>query len=319
VTTRAVRTRFAPSPTGELHLGGAWTALASWVVARRALGTSVLRIEDLDTARVDPQAEQSLVRDLGWLGLDWDDGPLRQSDRTALYEEAMASLTRQGLVFPCDCSRSEIAGAVRAPHAGEEVVYPGTCRHRDPSRSMKRPPAMRALVPAEVVSYEDGVVGPVSQRLDRDVGDFVLRRGDGAFAYQLAVVVDDLSMGVTDVVRGADLIPSTPRQIWLARALGGNPPRYAHVPLVVAPSGARLEKRTRGATIRELRDAGVSSERIVGEVAYGLGLTANAEPATPAAVAALCSGSDRIFRGRPWTIPEEWLRLVAVARGDDLG
>jgi glutamyl-tRNA synthetase len=316
---RAVRTRFAPSPTGELHLGGAWTALASWVIARRAHGTSVLRIEDLDTARVDRESERGIVRDLRWLGLDWDDGPQRQSDRTALYEDALASLARLGLVFPCDCSRSEIASAVRAPHTGEEVVYPGTCRPRDPSRPMKRPPALRALVPAEVVSYEDGVAGPVSQRLDRDVGDFVLRRGDGAFAYQLAVVVDDLSMGVTDVVRGADLIPSTPRQIWLARVLGGDPPRYAHVPLVVAPGGSRLEKRTRGATIRELREAGVSSERIVGELAYGLGLTATPEPATPAAVAAVCRGRDLVFRRRTWTIPEEWLRLVAVARGDDLG
>jgi glutamyl-tRNA synthetase len=281
------------------------------VVARRLQGTFVLRVEDLDTARVEAQSEQGILRDLVWLGLDWDDGPVRQSSRTALYEEALASLDRRGLVFPCDCSRSEIASAVRAPHAGEEVVYPGTCRNRDPSRPMKRPPALRARVPSEVVSYEDAIAGPVSQRLDRDVGDFVLRRGDGAFAYQLAVVVDDLSMSVTDVVRGADLVPSTPRQIWIARALGGRPPRYAHVPLVVGPGGSRLEKRTRGATIRELREGGVSPEKIIGTLAHGLGLTPTADPATPAAVAAFSRGRDLSFRREPWGIPEEWRARVS--------
>ncbi len=319
MTERRVRTRFAPSPTGELHLGGAWTALASWVVARRVGGTTVLRIEDLDPARVDPESEPSIVRDFTWLGLDWDDGPVRQSARGDLYEDAIALLSGRGLVYPCDCSRAEISRAVAAPHAGEEAVYPGACRHKDPSRAMKRPPALRVIVPSEVVEYEDEIMGSVSQRLDRDVGDFVLKRGDGAFAYQLAVVVDDLAMGITDVVRGADLVASTPRQIWLARTLGGQPPRYAHVPLVVTVGGMRLEKRTLGATIRELREAGVRSDEIVGELARGLGLTTRQEPATPSAVEAFCRGRALAFRREAWTVPERWQVLVRRARGDDLG
>lgn len=311
VTERPVRTRFAPSPTGELHLGGAWTALASWVVARCVGGASVLRIEDLDSARVDPDSERSIVRDLEWLGLDWDEQPTRQSARSAQYEDAIAILAGQGLVYPCDCSRAEIARAVAAPHAGEEVVYPGACRHKDPSRSMKRPPALRAIVPAGVVAYEDEIVGPVSQRLESDVGDFVLKRGDGAFAYQLAVVVDDLAMEITDVVRGADLVASTPRQIWLARTLRGEAPRYAHVPLVLASGGMRLEKRTPGATIRELRGAGVTPEEVVGELAYGLGLTINRSPTSPPAVADFCRGRKLSFRRESWVIPARWQALGA--------
>ncbi len=306
MTKLRVRTRFAPSPTGQLHLGGAWTALASWVVARSVGGASVLRIEDLDAARVDPESERSLVRDLEWLGIDWDDQPVRQSARSAEYEGAIALLASQGLVYPCDCSRAEIARAVAAPHAGEEVVYPGACRHKDPSRPMKRPPALRVTVPSGIVAYEDAIVGPVSQRLEREVGDFVLKRGDGAFAYQLAVVVDDLAMEITDVVRGADLVASTPRQIWLAQMLRRDPPRYAHVPLVVAPGGMRLEKRTRGATIRELRGAGVTPEEIVGELAYGLGLTVSRAPTSPRGVADFCRGRKLSFRRESWAIPARW-------------
>jgi glutamyl-tRNA synthetase len=319
VTKLRVRTRFAPSPTGELHLGGAWTALASWVVARCVDGASVLRIEDLDAARVDPESERSILRDLEWLGLDWDDQPVRQSARSAEYEDAIALLASQGLVYPCDCSRAEIARAVAAPHAGEEVVYPGACRHKDPSRSMKRPPALRVIVPPGIVAYEDEIVGLVSQKLESDVGDFVLKRGDGAFAYQLAVVVDDLAMEITDVVRGADLVASTPRQIWLARTLRGEPPRYAHVPLVVAAGGMRLEKRTPGATIRELREAGVTPDEVVGELAYGLGLTVSRAPMSPSAVAALCRRRKPTFRSESWVIPEPWQALVRSTRSDDLG
>ncbi|MGH7269402.1 MAG: tRNA glutamyl-Q(34) synthetase GluQRS, partial [Polyangiaceae bacterium] len=278
------RTRFAPSPTGDLHLGSAWTALASWVVARRSGGQTILRIEDLDGARVVPGSQARIEEDLRWLGLDWDEGPVLQSDRNVLAERALARLAALGLVYPCDCSRAEIARVASAPHEGEEVVYPGTCRDRDPRRAMKRAPALRLRVPDEVLSYEDEVVGRVTQRLARDVGDFVVRRCDGVFAYQLAVVVDDLDMRVTHVVRGADLIASTPRQIWLARALGAAPPRYAHVPVVVA-AGVRLRKREPLGAIRELRDAGASPEEIVGELAYGLGLAHTSAPASAAAIA----------------------------------
>ena len=239
VTPMAVRTRFAPSPTGDLHLGGAWTALASWVLARREAGGShVLRVEDLDRPRVVAGSEARIEDDLRWLGLDWDGEPVRQSERSAAYEEAIAALASQGLVYPCDCSRAEIARAASAPHAGEETVYPGLCRDRDPARAMKRPPSLRIRVPDAVIAYDDAVAGRVEQNLARDVGDFVLRRGDGIHAYQLAVTVDDLAAGVTDVVRGADLIPSTPRQIWLARSPG--PLRPALHP---RPPGRRPRRR----------------------------------------------------------------------------
>ena len=303
-----VRTRFAPSPTGDLHLGGAWTALASWVVSRRDDdGAHLLRVEDLDPPRVVSGSEARIEEDLRWLGLDWDEEPMRQSERSASYEHAVATLSARGRVYPCDCSRAEIARAASAPHVGEETVYPGTCRDLAPGREMKRAPALRVRVPDAVVSYDDEAVGRVEQNLRREVGDFVLRRGDGVFAYQLAVVVDDLAQGVTDVVRGADLVSSTPRQIWLARALGAEPPRYTHVALVVAPDGGRLEKRKGGVTARELRGAGVSPERILGELAFGLGLTATNAPTTARAVATDWSGRDIAWRRGPWPIPEALL------------
>jgi glutamyl-tRNA synthetase len=299
----SVRTRFAPSPTGDLHLGGAWTALASWVLARRSRGAHVLRVEDLDPPRVVAGSAARIEDDLRWLGLDWDEGPVLQSARGALYEEAIATLASQGLVYPCDCSRAEIARVASAPHPGEEAIYPGSCRALDPAREMKRQPALRVRVPDEVVAFDDEVAGRVTQNLAREVGDFVLRRGDGVFAYQLAVVVDDLAMAISDVVRGADLLSSTPRQIWLARRLGGAPPRYAHVPLVVAADGSRLEKRTHGARVRELRERGFAAEDVVGELALGLGLAASPEPVTALALAAAGAGGAIPWATAPWRIP----------------
>jgi glutamyl-tRNA synthetase len=302
----AVRTRFAPSPTGDLHVGGAWAALASWVVARKSDGKSLLRIEDIDTPRVVPGSEARILEDLSWLGLDWDGDPVRQSDRTQAYVRALATLDHQGLVYPCDCSRADIARVASAPHPGEESKYPGTCRNKDPARAMKRPPALRVRLPEEIVSYQDGAVGLVTQDLSRDVGDFVLRRGDGVFAYQLAVVVDDAAAGVTDVVRGADLVTSTPRQIWLARALGERPPRYAHVALVVAADGSRLEKRSASTRVRGLRESGVRPESIVGCLAHGLGLVPDAGPTTADDVAARCGSGAIAWRLEPWPTPAAW-------------
>ena len=278
------------------------------MVARRAIppGASLLRVEDIDTPRVVAGARERIEKDLRWLGLDWDEQPLEQSSRGTLYEQARATLSARGRGYPCDCSRAELARAASAPHGGEESVYPGFCRDRDPARPMKRPPALRVRVPDEVVTYDDAAIGRVTQDLAQEVGDFVLRRGDGVFAYQLAVVVDDAAMGITDVVRGADLVNSTPRQIWLARTLCLTPPAYAHVPLVVAPDGTRLEKRTRGATIRALRDAGVSAPAIVGALAYGLGLAQSPAPATPIDVARACSGKAIAWAGAPWPIPTSW-------------
>ena len=260
-------------------------------------------MEDIDQPRVVPGSKERIQADLRWLGLSYDEGPILQSERGALYEQALARLAGAGLVYPCDCSRADIARVASAPHQGEEVVYPGHCRQRDPARIMKRPPALRVRVPRQVVSYDDLVFGNVAQDLARDVGDFVLRRADGVFAYQLAVVVDDLAMRVTDVVRGADLISSTPRQIWLARALGGLPPRYAHVPLVVTEGGDRLEKRARGAIVRDLREAGIAASRVVGELSHGLGLAPTNAPTTALEVAHACAGREIVWRREPWPTP----------------
>jgi glutamyl-tRNA synthetase len=277
-------------------------------VARRAApaGASLLRVEDLDAPRVVRGARERIEEDLRWLGLDWDEEPVRQSARGSLYEQAVARLSARGLVYPCDCSRAELSRAASAPHEGEEALYPGFCRDRDPARPMKRPPALRVRVPRGGVAYDDGAVGKVTQDLAREVGDFVVRRGDGVFAYQLAVVVDDAAMGVTDVVRGADLIGSTPRQIWLARVLGLTPPAYVHVPLVVAPDGTRLEKRTRGATVRALRDAGVSAPAIVGALARGLGLSPSPAPSSALDIARASASRAIAWSRAPWRIPTTW-------------
>jgi glutamyl-tRNA synthetase len=298
-----VRTRFAPSPTGDLHLGGAWTALASWVWARRDGGSHVLRIEDLDRMRVLRDAEERIVEDLRWLGLDWDGPVVHQSERGEVYEAALGTLYRKELIYPCDCSRADIARVASAPHEGEELVYPGTCRERDRARGMRRTPALRLRVPDETVGFEDLIQGRFEQNLLREVGDQVLRRGDGVFSYQLAVTIDDVASHVTTVVRGADLLPSTPRQIWLARTLGAEPPQYAHVPLVVGPDGARLEKRNRAPTVRALRKAGMSAERVVGELALGLGLAETNAPVTPRALAQACAARPLAWRKEPWRMP----------------
>ncbi len=298
-----VRTRFAPSPTGDLHLGGAWTALASWVWARRDGGEVLVRIEDLDRMRTVAGSEARILEDLAWLGLDWDGSPLRQSARFEVYEAALGTLHRKGLIYPCDCSRAEIARIASAPHAGDELVYPGTCRDRDRKRGMRRTPALRVRVPDELVEVEDLVQGTVAQNLQRDVGDQVLRRGDGVFAYQLAVIIDDVASQIDVVVRGADLLGSTPRQVWLARTLGARAPRYAHVPMVLSPDGTRLEKRAAAPSIRALREAGFEPERVVGELAYGLGLAETRAPVRAADLAAAWSGRPLTLRREPWRVP----------------
>ena len=309
-----MRTRFAPSPTGDLHLGGAWTALASWWLAGREGGTFVVRIEDLDPPRVVRESAARILDDLRWLGLTWDEPLAVQSERSELYEAALATLTARGATFACDCSRGEIARLTRvasAPHAriDEESVYPGRCRTLDPEREWKRAPATRLRVPDETVAFVDGVLGPLEQRVAADVGDFVLRRGDGVFAYQLAVVVDDLAMGITDVVRGADLAMSTPRQILLARMLGCEAPRYWHVPLVLAADGERLAKRTPGASVRALREAGVAPEEILGELAHGLGITPSPEPRGASSLLACARSHSAGLSPRAWRIPRRWAAL----------
>lgn len=282
--------RLAPSPTGALHLGGASTFLVAWLEARTRGVPLRMRIEDLDSARVVAAAEARILDDLAWLGLDWDGELVRQSTRHAAYEAALARLDAAGKVYRCDCSRAEIARVASAPHDGEEVRYPGTCRERPRVRPWRRPPSLRFAVDVGVtVTFVDGLLGPQSARVDVETGDFVLRRGDGVFSYQLAVVVDDLAMGIDHVVRGADLLPSTARQLMLARALGGEPPSYLHAPLVVGPDGARLAKRARGVSVRDHRDDGLRGEQLLGRVAAMLGL-ADGEATTPRA---LLSSYDR--------------------------
>ena len=208
-------TRFAPSPTGDLHLGGAWTALASWALARAGGGRTILRIEDIDTPRVVRGSAARIVEDLGWLGLDFDEGPVVQSERLPIYEAALGRLP----TYLCDCSRKEIARAASAPHVGEpgEAVYPGICRDAPPGREMKRAPAVRLRVPSGPgesprVAFDDLVAGHVEEDVARESGDIVLRRGDGVFAYQLVVAIDDAEAGVTHVVRADDLPSSTARR-----------------------------------------------------------------------------------------------------------
>ena len=256
--------RFAPSPTGPMHLGNARTALLAWAQARAAGGRFLLRFEDLDTGRVRAEAYATTRADLTWLGLDWD-GEVRQSERTHLYAEATARLA----TYPCYCTRREIAEAVGAPH-GAEPVYPGTCRER-PDRP-DRPAALRWRVPDETVCAHDHWTGEtLCQHLTTEVGDFVLRGRDGTWAYQVAVVVDDAAQGVTDVLRGHDLWPSTPRQVALQRALGLPTPRHWHAPLMTDFRGERLAKRGGAPGVEARRARGDDPAHLRAELLASLG------------------------------------------------
>ena len=280
------RGRFAPSPSGRMHLGNAWTALLAWLDIRKMNGAMVLRIEDLDPDRSRPEYAAGLIEDLRWLGLDWDEGPdsggpfgpYCQSGRTALYQTVFDKLNRAGLVYPCFCSRAELRSAASAPHAGEtEVPYNGRCTALDPAvakkfRQQGRRPSYRLRVDDARVEYVDAVYGAQSQELRQACGDFVIRRSDGVFAYQLAVVADDAAMQINRILRGADLLASTPRQIYLWRLLGEESPTFLHAPLLVGSDGARLSKRHGSLAIAALREAGVSAEKIVGRLAAWAGL-----------------------------------------------
>jgi len=283
-TMTAYRGRFAPSPTGALHLGSAAAALFCAAAALQAGGALVLRMEDIDRPRVVPGAAEAILDDLAWLGLRWDESPALggpfapyvQSERFALYESAIHDLAARDLVYLCDCSRAEIARAASAPHAGEEGPrYPGTCRPFGmQKRDFRRPPAVRLAVPEDdraIVTVHDRVLGTYTEHVAETIGDFVLRRGDGIFAYQLAVVVDDLAMQITDVVRGGDLASSSARQILLASLLGQTAPAFAHVPLLVADDGARLAKRDKGMPLADHRAAGVDPRALVRSIARAYG------------------------------------------------
>ena len=285
--------RFAPSPSGRIHLGNILCCLLAWLSARQKGGRVVLRIEDLDTARCPRRYAEQMIQDLHWLGLDWDEGPgadepdapYFQSRRTELYQAALERLEAQGLVYPCFCTRAELHAA-SAPHREDGLtVYSGACRDLTPAqrveRAQRRSPALRLRVPAEEWGLTDGHMGPCRQRLDRDCGDFLLRRSDGMFAYQLAVVVDDAAMGITEVVRGADLLSSTPRQLYLYHLLGLTPPEFYHFPLLLAPDGRRLSKRDADAGLDSLQGR-VTAEELLGKLAWLAGFHPSGEPGTAA-------------------------------------
>ena len=287
-----VRGRFAPSPSGRMHLGNLFSALLAWLSVRAKGGVMVLRMEDLDPDRCREEYALQLADDLRWLGLDWDEGygaggphgPYRQRERTERYAGAFQALEAQGLVYPCFCTRAERMAA-SAPHRSDgQAVYDGRCRRLTAEQredlARQRNPAWRLAVPDRASSFRDLLQGMYEENLLRDCGDFILRRSDGVYAYQLAVVVDDAWMGVTQVVRGSDLLSSTPRQRYLLELLGCPAPEYGHVPLLLAPDGRRLAKRDRDQELGALQQRFTARE-LVGRLAHLAGLIPEAAPVSP--------------------------------------
>jgi glutamyl-tRNA synthetase len=282
VSGPAVVGRLAPSPTGAQHVGNARTYLVAWLSARSRGGRVVLRVEDIDSPRVKPGAAAQALADLAWLGLDWDEGPVVQSERVALYESALRRLQGRELVYPCTCTRADVERAASAPHAEHEgPVYPGTCAARraaDAGALGGRPHCWRFRVPVGARTFVDAFRGGTEVDLASAGGDFVVWKSGGTPAYQVAVVVDDSAQGVTEVVRGDDLVPSTPRQLLLYEALGLRAPAFAHVPLVVGPDGRRLAKRHGDTRLSALRAAGVRAEALLGLLAWSCGWLGRVEP-----------------------------------------
>lgn len=285
--------RFAPTPSGRMHLGNLFAALLAWLSARSQGLRFILRIEDLDVVASKSSYIPVIEDDLRWLGIDWDEGgleggphaPYLQHERFDRYQQAFDLLQGRGLLYPCFCSRAELHAA-SAPHASDgQVVYAGTCRSLTAAqiaeKSRVKRPAWRLTVPDRTISFTDRRCGPYQEDLAAECGDFIVRRSDGLFAYQLAVVVDDAQMGVTEVVRGGDLIGSTPRQIYLQELLGCPHPAYAHIPMLIAPDGRRLAKRNKGSDAAVLREC-FSAEEVVGWMAHAAGLRPDPTPLSPA-------------------------------------
>ena len=273
--------RFAPTPSGRLHLGNVLCAMLAYLSARSAGGRFLLRIEDVDIPRCPRSLAAACIEDLTWLGFDWDEPPLYQSERGAVYQQHLDRLRTMGRVYPCFCTRAQLHAA-QAPNLGDrEPVYAGTCARLTPeeiaARSMTRSPALRLRVPQETVAFTDGHYGPFAEQLARDCGDYIIRRSDGLWGYQLAVVVDDALTGVTQVVRGRDILFSTPRQIELFRALGYDVPQFFHIPLLTDSAGRRLAKRDRDLDLTALAKRHTPQE-ILGMLAFACGLQEEARP-----------------------------------------
>ena len=267
---RPVVGRFAPTPSGRMHLGNVFAALIAWLSVRAQKGQMVLRMEDLDTQRTSAEFAQVLREDLLWLGLDWDVETAPQSQRSAVYDRYFEMLREKGLLYPCYCTRSQLHG-VNAPHLSDGTyVYPGTCRGRT-EYPQDRKPAWRVQVPDKLWELTDLCQGHYQLNLATDCGDMVVRRADGVYVYQLAVTVDDGESGVTEVVRGMDLLSSAPRQMYLQEMLGFAHPVYGHVPMLLAPDGRRLSKRDRDLDLGQLRQR-ITPEALLGSLAFAAGI-----------------------------------------------
>ena len=278
--------RFAPSPSGRMHLGNVFSALLAWLSVKSQNGEMVLRIEDLDPDRCRPEYAEILKDDLRWLGLTWDREQTKQSLRKDAYEEVFEVLRQKGMVYPCYCTRTELHAA-SAPHASDgRVLYAGTCRNmtEEEKAQKTKTPAWRLAVPDKDMAFTDGLQGRYCENLAADCGDFIIRRADGVYAYQLAVVTDDADGGITQVVRGMDLLSSTPRQLYLYELLGKTPPAFYHVPLLVAPDGRRLSKRERDLDMGALRKT-MSAEDLLGRLAYLAGILEQEESISAAELA----------------------------------
>ena len=280
--------RFAPSPSGRMHLGNVFSAMLAWLSVRSQNGEMVLRIEDLDPDRCRPEYAQTLKEDLRWLGLDWDREQTPQSLRTEAYAAAFEVLENQGLVYPCYCTRGELHAA-SAPHASDgRVLYAGICRNLTAGERAQKTkvPAWRQKAPDRVYGFADGLQGYYAENLAKECGDFIIRRADGVYAYQLAVVVDDGAGGVTQVVRGKDLLDSTPRQLYLYELLGLDAPEFYHVPLLTAPDGRRLSKREKDLDLGALRQTH-TPEQLLGKLAHLAGVLDRPEAASAGELAAV--------------------------------
>lgn len=275
--------RFAPTPSGRLHLGNLLCAMLAYLSARSQGGQFLLRIEDVDIPRCPRALAQQAIDDLRFLGFRWDAPPLYQSERSGVYQDVLNRLRREGHVYPCFCTRAQLHATV-APNLGDtQFIYPGTCVHLTPEeaaeRAKTRAPAMRLRVPDETITFTDRVFGTQAENLARDCGDFLLQRSDGLFGYQLAVVVDDALSGVTEVVRGRDILSATPRQIYLQHLLGYPQPAYAHIPLLMDAQGRRLAKRDRDLDLSALSKR-FSPEEILGFLAWSAGIQPEMRPTT---------------------------------------